>query len=548
MDLDWSTATVWEPTGIVGARHARGASAARRAAALPTGTAATDDAATWATGSATETGDDLSFDAVLQRVAMVLADDPYPEIMRTEPRGAGTSRFAAADAGSLTGTPATTAPADTAPADTDATTATDPVEASDTGAGPAPRRQRGRHASTERPGTPGTPATAPAVSTALTAWDSHAGISGSASCDPNHRAAHRRSADSGAGDGAVANRSAADRPATDRPATGRSGADAASIAGSQAASHAAPSPAVPDAPARTTAPVPPPVRVEPTVSSRTRGTLAAGRPAPAASRMPALAHASSLADRLLGAGLAPEEVERLAAGIANGRRFGEVLIDVFCRLPAPPDPPHGPGSLLAVVGPLHQAVADATRLAAELGLVAGDVAAIAPPSADSVTRAPISAVSSAPARGRRAGAAPSRTGSAIVPTDNPAAVRPSQCDPGLQEIDAAARWIAARRDRTSTVVVIDAGFDSRSRSWAAHALAMIRPDAVWGTVDALAKPEDIAAWATAIGGVDALMVGNVDATVSPASVLRTGLPVARLDGRPASPERWAATIGDLVAA
>ncbi len=261
-----------------------------------------------------------------------------------------------------------------------------------------------------------------------------------------------------------------------------------------------------------------------------------------------LAHAGSLADRLLGAGLAAEEVERLAAGMADGRRFGEVLIDAFCRLPAPPDPPQGPGSLLAVVGPLHQAVADATRLAAELGMVAGDVAAIAPPSADRATRAPIAAVSAGPARGRRSGTVPSRTGSAVVPTEIPSAGRSDHSAPGLQEIDEAARWIAARRDRTSTVVVIDAGFDSRSRSWAAHALAVLRPDAVWGTVDALAKPEDIAAWATAIGGVDALMVGNVEATVSPASVLRTGLPVARLDGRPASPERWAATIGDLVAA
>ena len=78
----------------------------------------------------------------------------------------------------------------------------------------------------------------------------------------------------------------------------------------------------------------------------------------------------------------------------------------------------------------------------------------------------------------------------------------------------------------------------------AHLIASLRPTAVWGLVDATCKAEDIAAWADALGGIDALALENLDATVSPAAALGAGIPVVRLDGRPASAARWTATIVD----
>ena len=65
-------------------------------------------------------------------------------------------------------------------------------------------------------------------------------------------------------------------------------------------------------------------------------------------------------------------------------------------------------------------------------------------------------------------------------------------------------------------------------------------------IDATAKSEDVTAWAGALGGLDALAVDNLDATVSPAASLASGIPVARLDGHPANAARWTATIVDRV--
>ncbi|HXQ62735.1 MAG TPA: hypothetical protein VN796_10400, partial [Acidimicrobiales bacterium] len=66
-------------------------------------------------------------------------------------------------------------------------------------------------------------------------------------------------------------------------------------------------------------------------------------------------------------------------------------------------------------------------------------------------------------------------------------------------------------------------------------------------VDATAKAEDVAAWAEALGGIDALALENLEATVSPASALGVGIPVARIDGQPATAARWVAAIVDRMA-
>jgi hypothetical protein len=67
-------------------------------------------------------------------------------------------------------------------------------------------------------------------------------------------------------------------------------------------------------------------------------------------------------------------------------------------------------------------------------------------------------------------------------------------------------------------------------------------------VAASSKPEDVQAWSDSLGGLDAVVVDGLDATATPASILGTGIPVARLDGRPASPALWTALLLERLAA
>ena len=71
---------------------------------------------------------------------------------------------------------------------------------------------------------------------------------------------------------------------------------------------------------------------------------------------------------------------------------------------------------------------------------------------------------------------------------------------------------------------------------------------VWGAVEATRKPEDLFEWAEQLGGFDALGVTDLDATVSPAAVLQCGIPVGRIDGKPATPVLWAALLAPRLAA
>ncbi|HEY7948435.1 MAG TPA: hypothetical protein VID75_12230, partial [Acidimicrobiales bacterium] len=91
------------------------------------------------------------------------------------------------------------------------------------------------------------------------------------------------------------------------------------------------------------------------------------------------------------------------------------------------------------------------------------------------------------------------------------------------------------------VVAVDAPVESTDRAWARHLIASLLPTAVWGVVDATCKAEDVASWAAGLGGLDALALENVPTTVSPGTVLQAGVPVARLDGRAATPESWTHT-------
>ena len=71
---------------------------------------------------------------------------------------------------------------------------------------------------------------------------------------------------------------------------------------------------------------------------------------------------------------------------------------------------------------------------------------------------------------------------------------------------------------------------------------------VWGAVDATRKADDLFDWAEQLGGFDALGVTDLGATVSPAAVLQCGIPVGRLEGRPATPLLWASLLGPRLVA
>jgi hypothetical protein len=98
------------------------------------------------------------------------------------------------------------------------------------------------------------------------------------------------------------------------------------------------------------------------------------------------------------------------------------------------------------------------------------------------------------------------------------------------------------------VVALTAPTSARDLRWAASMLDALEPTAVWGVVGADRKTEDVEAWAEGLGGLDALALEHLDATVSPASLLQLGIPVARLEGQKATPALWAVMLAERIAA
>jgi hypothetical protein len=212
--------------------------------------------------------------------------------------------------------------------------------------------------------------------------------------------------------------------------------------------------------------------------------------------------------RLRRAGLDEGAAAAVAAGLGRGGGLEAVLLEVFASFaPAPPLPVR-PGSLLVVVG----AAAPSRRLGATLADEMGvDPAAV-------------------PFASRHAGALDLVAGPLLLRRSEDAA----EMAPG---------W---RRSRAA-VVVVDAPLSGADRFWARAMITALRPTVVWGVVEATSKTQDIALWSEAVGGVDALAIENIESTVSRAATTGVGIPVARLNGLPATASRWAATIMDGLA-
>lgn len=129
----------------------------------------------------------------------------------------------------------------------------------------------------------------------------------------------------------------------------------------------------------------------------------------------------------------------------------------------------------------------------------------------------------------------------------PARIAPSRRVTDLDQLQVRLeRW---RKRTTPTIVVVDAPMSVKAAAWSRKAIAALDASAVWLVVPATRKTEDVARWADRIGNTDGLVVTDVDASSDPASVLQLNIPVAWLDGRPATPGAWAGLLIDrLVAA
>lgn len=108
--------------------------------------------------------------------------------------------------------------------------------------------------------------------------------------------------------------------------------------------------------------------------------------------------------------------------------------------------------------------------------------------------------------------------------------------------EAEARVQLWRRCGVPFVVAVCAPPGPWGATWASEIVAALEPVTTWAAVSAARKPEDVRRWVRSVGGVDALAVAGSDATASPAAVLATGIPVAALEGRRATPAAWTALL------
>ncbi len=216
--------------------------------------------------------------------------------------------------------------------------------------------------------------------------------------------------------------------------------------------------------------------------------------------------ASILRGELLDVGFDPHSATRVESAVSAGASTLVALTTLLEAMPSPSSIPRRPGSLIAVVGAGDRATAEAARIAAEID---------SDPSLIGVAR-------------------PQQGG---TPVKEELLIRDAA--------DAMEFGPSLRRGRVG-IVAVDSPTGATSTVWARHVLAALRPTLVIGVVDAMYKTEDIALWAQAIDGLDAIVVDRVESTASPARVLGLDIPVLRIGDLPSTPQRWVAAIADLL--
>jgi hypothetical protein len=96
-----------------------------------------------------------------------------------------------------------------------------------------------------------------------------------------------------------------------------------------------------------------------------------------------------------------------------------------------------------------------------------------------------------------------------------------------------------RRRTQPTIVAVSLPPGRDALPWARDILDRLEPTVAWSIVNAGWKTEDVRDWIECLGGVDTLALANLDDTVSPAAILDLGVPVGRIEGKPATPLAWA---------
>lgn len=185
------------------------------------------------------------------------------------------------------------------------------------------------------------------------------------------------------------------------------------------------------------------------------------------------------------------------------------LLKALSALPAARPVPRAAGDVVVVVGEREPALALARSIAEELGLARDDVVLAA--EGDDGDDLPLGC---------------------LLPTV-----------PAVADERCSARW-----RRRPSVIAVATGVRPGGSTFGRRALEALEPTATWGAVAATSKPEDVLAWSDSLGGLDAVSVDGLDDTTTPASILGTGIPVARIDGRPASPALWTALLLERLAA
>lgn len=103
----------------------------------------------------------------------------------------------------------------------------------------------------------------------------------------------------------------------------------------------------------------------------------------------------------------------------------------------------------------------------------------------------------------------------------------------------AVRWHEADRP---TVVAVELSPGRDGHGWAASILRSIAADQVRLVAKAWQLTDQLATKALALGGVDGLDLVEMDAAAEPELFLELDLPIVGVDGRPATPELWAALL------
>jgi hypothetical protein len=176
------------------------------------------------------------------------------------------------------------------------------------------------------------------------------------------------------------------------------------------------------------------------------------------------------------------------------------LVTALRALPPLPKPPQRPGDVFAVVGDGQGAWDAGVQLALSMGLDERAVFLVS--QSNAMARVPAA---------RRLGS--------------------------VEQIEAKLeRW---HHKSTATIVVVDAPMTPTAADWNREVLEVLEPTASWLVVPATRKTGDVAEWAKRLGPADGLVITEVAASRDPASVLCLGIPVAWLDGRPATAGAWA---------